>query len=76
MASQSHHLAVFLAGIAFQESLGHWWLGIWGRDILPIKLGPWSFTYETNLLFMIGWPIVLGSLVWYVWIRRQRQPAL
>ncbi|MFM8872919.1 MAG: hypothetical protein ACKOJI_06150 [Phycisphaerales bacterium] len=39
-------------------------------------LGHWSVTQEVNLGFMIGWPIVLGFLIWYAWFRKERVPAL
>ena len=54
------------------------------RDIILVlvgiaaneTLGHWSVTQEVNLGFMIGWPIVLGFLIWYAWFRKERVPAL
>ena len=74
--ARAQHAAIFLAGIATQETIGHWWLGTMGRDMLPMRIGNWSVTQDVNLGFMIGWPVVLGFLVWYAWFRKERIPAL
>jgi hypothetical protein len=52
----SRQAAMFLAGVAADETLGHWWLGTLGRDALPMKVGPWSITSDVNVGFMIAWP--------------------
>ena len=70
------HAAMFLAGIAADETLGHWWLGTLGKDMLPMKVGPWSITTDVNVGFMIAWPVALAALVWYAWFRKERVPAL
>ena len=69
-------VAMVLVGYAANETLGHWWLGTMGRDMLPMRIGNWSVTQDVNLGFMIGWPVVLGFLVWYAWFRKERIPAL
>jgi hypothetical protein len=74
--TNGRHAAMFLAGIAADESLGHWWLGTLGKDMLPMKVGPWSITADVNVGFMIAWPVVFAILVWYAWFRKERLPAL
>ena len=76
MKSRGQQAAMFLAGIAANETLGHWWLGTLGRDMLPMKLGQWTVTEQANVAFMIAWPMVLGGLVWFAWVRKERIPAL
>jgi len=65
-------VAKFLSGIAFQEMLGHWWLGIWGQHMLPWKFGGFTFTSTLNTFAMVIWPIVFAALVWYGWMRKAR----
>jgi hypothetical protein len=72
----SRQAAMFLAGVAADETLGHWWLGTLGRDALPMKVGPWSITSDVNVGFMIAWPAVLVTLVWFAWFRKERMLAL
>lgn len=74
--SRSRQAAMVLAGLAADEAVGHWWLGTLGKDMLPVKVGPWSVTAEANTLFMIGWPVMLAFLVWFAWFRKERIPAL
>ena len=64
----SRELAKFLAGIAFNESLGHLWLGTFGRDLLPLPLKLFTFTAGMNDVCMIAWPLVCAGLVWYGWM--------
>jgi hypothetical protein len=64
MKSRGQQAAMFLAGIAANETLGHWWLGTLGRDMLPMKFGQFTVT------------VVLGGLVWFAWVRKERIPAL
>jgi hypothetical protein len=70
--ARSQHAAIFLAGIATQETIGHWWLGTFGRDMLPMRIGPWTVTEQANIAFMIGWPVILAFLAWYAWFRKER----
>jgi hypothetical protein len=44
--------------------------------MLPMRIGNWTVTPEMNVGFMIGWPIVLGCLIWFAWLRKERVPAL
>jgi hypothetical protein len=44
--------------------------------MLPMKLGQWTVTEQANVAFMIAWPMVLGGLVWFAWVRKERIPAL
>lgn len=76
MNSNGRQVAMVLTGVAADETVGHWWLGIWGRDLLPVRIGPWSVTSEANMVFMVAWPLLLAALVWYAWFRKERVPAL
>lgn len=70
MHSRSREIAKFLSGIAFSETLGHWWLGIWGQHMLPWRFGSFTFTSTMNTFSMVAWPIVLIVLIWFAWFRR------
>ncbi len=72
MQLRAREVAKFLSGIAFHETLGHWWLGIWGQDMLPWKFSWFTFTSTINVFAMVIWPIVLVALVWFAWLRRPR----
>ena len=74
--SKGRQAAMVLAGLAADETVGHWWLGTLGKDMLPVRVGPWSITAEANMVFMIGWPLALAFLAWYAWFRKERVPAL
>ncbi len=73
MSNRTREFAKFFAGFAAQETLGHWFLGIWGRDYFPIRLGGFEFTPQHNLFVMTGWMLVCMGLVYYAWLRK---PAL
>ena len=62
--------AKFFAGIAASETIGHWWLGIWGGDLLPMKLSWFTFTSALNMFAMAFWPMLLAALVYYAWLRQ------
>lgn len=68
MSATSREVAKFLSGIAFNETLGHWWLGVWGKDMLPWEFSWFTFTSEMNTGCMVVWPVLLFSLVWYAWL--------
>lgn len=70
MTCRAKEFAKFYAGIAAHETLGHWWLGTWGRDLLPWRFGSFAFTPEYNMVLMAAWPAVLVLLVYYAWIRQ------
>lgn len=70
MSSRAKEFAKFVSGIAAHETVGHWWLGVWGRDLMPIKFFGITFTAEYNMILMAVWPLVLAALVSYAWIRR------
>jgi len=72
MASHGRDLAKFLAGVAANETVGHWWLGIWGRDLLPMKIGGFTFTNTFNMFSMIAWPILLAFLVYWGWFHQPK----
>jgi hypothetical protein len=55
--------AKFLAGFAAGETIGHLWLGMWGKHLLPMTLGWFTFTESMNAVVMMVWPIVLCTLV-------------
>lgn len=69
MGLQPREIAKFLSGIAFHESLGHWWLGTWGRDMLPWRFEWFTFTSEFNALCMAAWPCLFMALAWFAWLR-------
>ena len=69
MHSTSRDIAKFLAGIAFSESVGHLWLGIWGQDMLPWQFSWFTFTSTMNTVAMVAWPMVFAGLVWLAWVR-------
>ena len=68
----SREVAKFLAGVACNESLGHLWLGTFGRDLLPLPLKVFTFTAGMNDVCMVVWPLVLAGLVWYGWLWQPR----
>ena len=70
MNSTSREVAKFLSGIAFSESIGHLWLGIWGQDMLPWQFSWFTFTSTINNVAMVIWPIVLFALLWFAWLRQ------
>ena len=72
MKSRGQQAAMFLAGVAANETLGHWWLGTLGREKLPVTIGPVTVTEQANIAFMIGWPVFLAFLAWYAWFRKER----
>ena len=75
MSSVTREIAKFLSGYAATEAIGHWWMGTWGRHLLPMDVGWFTFTPAVNLFAMIIWPLVLAALVYYAWIRKA-EPAL
>lgn len=70
MSSRAKEFAKFFSGIAAHETVLHGWLGVWGRDLLPIKFFGITFTEQYNWVFMAVWPLVLAALVYYAWIRK------
>lgn len=77
MNHTNHHvgreIAKFLSGIAFNESVGHLWLGTLGRDLLPLPLNLFTFTADMNRICMVAWPLVFAGLVWYGWLHQPRE---
>ncbi len=71
MAAIVREVAKFLSGIAFNETVGHWWLGIWGRDLLPWDFGSFTFTNTMNQTCMVVWPLILGACIWLGWLKKQ-----
>ena len=69
MTSITRETAKFLSGLAAAEALGHWWIGIWGRDLLPRDLGWFTFTPALNTFAMMAWPLVLIALVYVGWMQ-------
>lgn len=67
---QPREIAKFASGIAAHESLGHWWLGTFGREYLPIKLSWMTLGENVNYVAMVAWPIVLAALVYYAWLSK------
>jgi len=72
MARIGRDIAKVLTGLALHETLGHWWLGIWGGHLLPLKIMGIEFTQTFNTYCMIAWPIVLMVLVYFAWLRQER----
>jgi hypothetical protein len=69
MSAFNREIAKFLAGYAGAETIGHWWMGIWGRHLLPIDLGWFTFTPAVNTFAMVIWPVALLVLVYVGWVR-------
>lgn len=70
MAGRAREIAKFASGVAAHETLGHWWLGTFGSQWLPIKLSWFTFTQEMNYAVMAAWPVVLAGLVYFAWFSR------
>jgi hypothetical protein len=70
MPPVTREVAKFLAGYAAAETIGHWWMGTWGRRLLPMDLGWFTFTRGVNTFAMTFWPLVLAGLVYLGWYRR------
>jgi len=71
MSSVTREIAKVLTGYAGAETVGHWWMGIWGRHLLPIDMGWFTFTPALNTFAMIVWPLVLVALVYVAWFRKR-----
>ena len=70
MTTRTREIAKFLSGIAFHETLGHWWLGTWGKEMLPWKLSWFTFTTAMNNACMVVWAVMFVALVWFGWVRK------
>jgi hypothetical protein len=70
MTIRTKEFAKFLAGVAATETFGHWWMGIWGGELLPMKLRWFTFTPELNWFATPFWPVGLGMLIYLAWLRR------
>lgn len=70
MSIRWREVAKFVAGYTFAETLGHWWLGVWGGEHLPWKIGSYVFTKDMNTVAMIAWPAACVALVWVGWLRK------
>ena len=75
MSGATREIAKALSGYAAAETIGHWWMGIWGRHLLPLDMGWFTFTPALNTFAMIIWPLVLAALVYYAWFHKPR-PAV
>jgi hypothetical protein len=75
MSSVTREIAKALSGYAGAETIGHWWMGTWGRHLLPMDLGWFTFTPALNTFAMIAWPVVLAALIYVGWFRKA-EPAL
>lgn len=67
--------AMFLAGIAADETVGHWWLGTFGRDMLPMQFGGLTVTSTLNTAMMVIWPVILVLSLWFAVFRKGRRAA-
>jgi hypothetical protein len=76
MSSITREVAKFLSGYAAAETLGHWWMGIWGRDLLPMDIGWFTFTPAFNTFAMICWPLVLATLMYVGWFRKAERASV
>ena len=82
MSSVTREVAKVLCGYAGAETIGHWWMGIWGRHLLPMDLGWFTFTPGFNAVAMIAWPLVLAALVYFAWFTKaeaavpRREPSV
>lgn len=64
-------IAKAASGLAAGETLGHWWVGLFGGNLLPLDMGWFTFTRELNLICMVAWPVVFAALVIYAWGHRK-----
>ena len=62
-------VALVFAGVAANETLGHWILGIWGTHLFPMKFLGMTVTQEFNWLAMGLWPLVLLLCIYLGWRR-------
>jgi hypothetical protein len=74
--TRAQQAAMFFAGITAWETLGHWWLGTWGQELLPFRVGGFEFTATHNYVMMVVWPALTFVLAWYAWFKPARIPAL
>jgi len=73
MKTLGRDIAKVAAGFAANETIGHWWVGLWGQNLLPMDIGWFTFTKEMNEIAMIIWPIVLVALIIYAWGTKTRE---
>ena len=67
MSNVTRDIAKVLCGYAGAETIGHWWMGVWGRHLMPMEMGWFTFTPAFNTFAMIAWPLVLAALVYFAW---------
>jgi hypothetical protein len=69
MAMSARDVAKVLTGVTVHETIGHWWLGLFGAKYLPLKLGGFEFTQEINWGAMAFWPAMVALCVYFGWRR-------
>ena len=70
MSACARDIAKFFAGFAANEAIGHWFLGIWGAHLFPMKFFGITFTQEFNWFAMGFWPLALFLCAYLGWRRR------
>jgi hypothetical protein len=75
MTHKRRDAAIFVAGIASWETLGHWFIGLWARDLLPMNVLGFEFTAQMNTIAMVAWPAVFAGMAYIAWFRRPRATA-
>ncbi len=67
MTDRRKEIAKFFAGVAANQTIVHWGLGL--SDVLPLKLLGITYTTTLNAAAMVAWPIIAMLLVYYAWMR-------
>lgn len=75
MASTGREWAKFFAGLAFDQTLGHWLFGLFWSELFPLKIGWFTFTATFNYACMAVWPLLTIALVYIAWYRRPAAPC-
>lgn len=70
MTNRKKEFAKFFAGLAADQTISHWTLGLSG--ILPLNFGFITMTPALNTAAMVAWPLVTIFLVYYAWLKNSR----
>ena len=68
MTDRKKEIAKFFAGVAANQTIVHWGLGL--SDVLPLTLLGMTYTTTLNTAAMVAWPVIAILLVHYAWIRK------
>jgi hypothetical protein len=75
MSGVTREVMKFLSGYAAAKTIGHWWMAIWGRHLLPIDMGWFTFTPAINAFAVAFWTLALIGLVYVAWFRRDQSTS-